>query len=275
MNKRIIHTELGAMTFELDMAGGQVEILLEDRERAEILLEPVVAGDEVAADVISRTRHISRGSVLDLRIPHPEPTVLGTGSTVIHQSFGHVGRGAVVTGVVIVNGQIISGNRSTRTVGGGGVKVTARLPHGSRLKATTVSANVKVNGFLPSVDFQSTSGDLAVSAVDRLRARTISGRVIATQSDDVDVDTSSGIVKIGETNTIEVHTLSSDICVDRLHGPQARLTTISGDIDLHVDVDAKVTARAMSGDIRITATRGVRVTSHATSMSGRIRTPKN
>ena len=73
VNKRIIHTESGEMTFELDMAAGQVEILLEDRERAEVLLEPLVAGDEIAADLISRTLHVSRGPVLDLRMPHPEP----------------------------------------------------------------------------------------------------------------------------------------------------------------------------------------------------------
>ncbi|MGI8308059.1 DUF4097 family beta strand repeat-containing protein [Saccharopolyspora hattusasensis] len=275
MNKRIIHTELGAMTFELDMAAGQVEILLEDRERAEILLEPVVAGDEVAADLISRTRHTSRGSVLDLRIPHPEPTVLGTGSTVVHQSFGHVGRGAVVTGVVIVNGQIISGNRSTRTVGGGGVKVTARLPHGSRLKATTVSAGVVANVHLPTVDFQSTSGGLYVFSTDQLRARSISGAVAVDTANAVDAETTSGEVRIGEAHDIRARSISGDLDAGRLIGTHAHLTSTSGDVRLRVAHDAEITARTVSGDILITAYDGVRVNAHATSVSGRVRTPRN
>lgn len=193
VNKRIIHTESGEMTFELDMAAGQVEVLMEDRERAEILLEPVQPGDEVAADLISRTRHTSRGSVLDLRVPHPEPSTLNAGTTVIQQCFGGGVQTMVVSGgMTVVNGQVINGHGTTRTVGGGAVKVTARLPFGSRLKATTVSADVVANDHLPSVQFQSTSGDLSVFHTHQLRAHTVSGDVRVDSADEVIAETTSG-----------------------------------------------------------------------------------
>ncbi|MER5389907.1 DUF4097 family beta strand repeat-containing protein [Saccharopolyspora sp. NPDC002686] len=262
------------MTFELDMAAGQVEILLEDRERAEIRLEPMVAGDEVAADLISRARHISRGSVLDLRIPHPEPTVLAGGNTVIHQSFGNVVQGAVVTGAVIVNGQIVSGNGVSRTTGGG-VKVTARLPLRSRLKATTVSANVVANEHLPTVDFESTSGDLHISYADRLRAHTISGDITVDSAEAVDIETTSGDVQIGPVFHLQARTVSGDIDAGHFVGSHAQLKSVSGDVALHAKYNAEVTARTVSGDIRITARDGVRVTTHAKSVSGRVRTPNN
>ncbi|KAA5829564.1 DUF4097 domain-containing protein [Saccharopolyspora hirsuta] len=274
MSKRVEHRERGMVQFELDMAAGEVTVIIEDRERAEVVLEPLVPGDEVAEDLIARTQVTApRFPVMNVRIPHPAP---GSGTYHVDQMSVHVTAGLVQCVVssgdaVIVNGQVLTGT----PVMCGGVKVTARLPLGSEVWATTVSADVDVQGWADYVRFSSTSGDLHVDGATDVRVRTVSGAVDAEALTTLDFNTTSGSVTVGRAWSVEGRTISGDIAIDRLTGEFALLRSESGTLRLHAVGDCRVTAVTVSGDIAITAPEAARVDARTRSVSGRVRTPRN
>ncbi|MER7011513.1 DUF4097 family beta strand repeat-containing protein [Saccharopolyspora sp. NPDC000359] len=276
MRKRVEYREYGPMQLKLDMAAGEVLVVIEeDRERAEVVLEPVVPGDEVAEDLIARTEVTGLATgwrVMDVRIPHPELTRVGAG---IHQSFGSIAQGAVVTGVVVVNGQVISGNPTQGMVSGGGVRVTARVPVGSEVWPTTVSADVDIQGRPECIRFTSTSGDLRVDTATEVWTRTVSGDVDLGACLAVNADTTSGSVIVGRAWSVEARTVSGDVTIDRFIGDAARLRSTSGTLRLHASTTCKVTAVTTSGGIAITADDPPLVEVFAHSISGRVRTPQN
>lgn len=118
----------------------------------------------------------------------------------------------------------------------GAVEVTVRLPTGSRLQATTASAELRGVGRLGEVTYESAHGS----------------------------------VKLDETTGGHLTLLAGDISVGRLAGP-AQIATSKGDILIAEATHGTVTLRTEAGNVSIGAARGVRTGLDAGTGHGRIR----
>ncbi|MBP2330615.1 hypothetical protein JOF56_011000 [Kibdelosporangium banguiense] len=266
--RTITHTEPGVAVLDLSIGVAVVEVVAEDREYAEITLAPAVSVDSIAADLIrsATVRHTARQ--LEVAVPAPVGTVVSGGAVIVGGTV-HGGvsftraSGSIVVGsmsgvtvagggLVVVNGQVITGG-ATVVGSGGGVRVTARLPVGSSLVVSSDSpATVITHGSLDTVELRTESGDLTVDSAREIEART-----------------ASGDIRIQVGHHVIAHSMSGDIRVGALTGP-ARLRSMSGDLTVHAIQDTAVQAHTMSGDVRISSDPGVVVSSEARSMSGRV-----
>jgi DUF4097 and DUF4098 domain-containing protein YvlB len=137
-------------------------------------------------------------------------------------------------------------------------KVRLELPAGSNVEITTVTGSIEVSG-----------------ALRELRARTMSGSVVAAGASKADVETIDGSVRIaGAEENVRVHTIAGPVKIDAA-GPaiQAEVETSSGSVDVRgqcgkgcrIDVDS------VSGEVRFAldpkSSFGLRFTSH----SGKLR----
>ncbi|MFI6421334.1 DUF4097 family beta strand repeat-containing protein [Streptomyces sp. NPDC050842] len=124
----------------------------------------------------------------------------------------------------------------SRILGGSGaVEVTVQLPAGSRVEATTATAELRGVGRLGDVTY----------------------------------DSAQGTVKLDETASARLTLQAGDITVGRLGGP-AELRTLKGDIRITEAKTGTVTVRTESGDLEIGAARGVSATLDAGTTYGRI-----
>jgi DUF4097 and DUF4098 domain-containing protein YvlB len=133
--------------------------------------------------------------------------------------------------VTIAGGRVVSGT-ATVIEAGSPVTVTAYVPAGSSVSASSQSGDIETSGPLAQV---------AVSA----------------QSGDAHLD---------DVRNANVNTQSGDIEIANLTGT-ALLNSMSGDITVHGGPGARATARTMSGDVR--GTGGLSL--DGSSMSGRVR----
>lgn len=256
--KRLTHSVSGPVSLVLGLAVGEVEVVAEGREDAVVELSPVVAGDEVAEDLIARAEGSSRGEVFEVRVPYPEPVHIGS------TTFGPGAAGTVTAvfsgsgSVTVFNGPVVSGGAVVHQVStGGAVRVVARVPMRSVLCTETLSASVRAGDGLREVEAQSKSGAVEVGAVEQVSAHTI-----------------SGAVRVGESADVAVKTVSGSIRVLRLTG-SAQAKTVSGSVDIHAAGDSRVQAKTVSGSIEVTAADGARVQCHTKTVSGRVRAPRS
>ena len=286
----------GATTVDLTLFGlhGQIDVQTVPGLTAAEVTISTTDDSGASADAVNAAELSDRSGALVARV---EGRGSAGGTTIVRTT----GRGrtmvmqGVQNGVVFgsVNGMVISGGDITiaggRVIGGQGVTVvqgpapgvmTVRIPERSSIVARTQSADVTTHGGLASLAATTQSGDV--------RAITPGGRVdqvtVATQSGDVEVGTAgtvnartqSGDVVLEQVLAAEVNTMSGDIRADWT-GDSISLNTMSGDIRAHANRAGRISASSMSGDVTVTATPdavagGLAV--HATSMSGRVRTPQ-
>ena len=123
------------------------------------------------------------------------------------------------------------------------------------MTARTAARQFTTCGELDRVDITSTAADVDIDVAETLSARTISGDIHAVTID----------------ATARLHSTSGDIWLDAAAGP-VTAETVSGDVTCCVTGPVTVDASSVSGDIDITATRGVRPDVRARSVSGRVRT---
>jgi DUF4097 and DUF4098 domain-containing protein YvlB len=113
-----------------------------------------------------------------------------------------------------------------------GVRVT--MPADSRLSTKLGSADLRVTGRLGGAVLRTGSGEVSLETVHG----------------EVHVESGSGDVAIEEiTGPLEVKTGSGDVRLQRLHGP-GRVATGSGDVTIG-SADESVQARSGSGDMRV------------------------
>jgi hypothetical protein len=153
-----------------------------------------------------------------------------TGSVVGGMVMG-AGRMVVGDGGTIVNGQVVSGH-ATVIEAGSPITITAYVPAGSSINASSQAGDIETSGRLAQVAYSAQSGD----------------------------------ANLDEVHNATVNTQSGDIEIANLTGT-ALLNSMSGAITVHGGPDANATARTMSGDVR--ATGGL--TLDGSSMSGRVR----
>ncbi|MFG3347156.1 DUF4097 family beta strand repeat-containing protein [Streptomyces sp. NPDC048018] len=124
-----------------------------------------------------------------------------------------------------------------RILGNSGfVQVTVRLPAGSRVAAKTAAAELRGEGRLGDVEFES----------------------------------AQATVTLEETAAARLTAQAGDITVGRLGGP-AEISTQAGDLRIGEAVGGAVTLRTTKGDIEVGAARGVSATLDAGTAYGRIR----
>jgi DUF4097 and DUF4098 domain-containing protein YvlB len=114
------------------------------------------------------------------------------------------------------------------------VSVQVSLPHDSRLSAKLGSADVRVEGRLGASTVKAGSGDVQIEELG-------AGAVIETGSGDVRIDAVTGALK--------VKCGSGDVVLDRLDG-HAEVLTGSGDV-LVASAREALTAKSGSGDLRV------------------------
>lgn len=114
-----------------------------------------------------------------------------------------------------------------------------RVPQGSSLDISTVSADIDVEGVRGEQRLQTVSGDVAVEAFDaEISAEAVSG--------DVDVEGK------GDAGTWRFTTVSGDIRVANLSG-RLHAGVVSGDIELNRGIYERVELETVNGDIEFNA----------------------
>jgi hypothetical protein len=261
--RTLAHTGSGPVHFALEAdAATTIEVYAEKRRTAEVRLEPVDPRDSDAAELIEHATAQSTGKRFAVRVPsaprsrRDRMTVIRNGGSVVISGgtvTGTVTGMVLGSGVTVVNGRVISGSGTTILTGSGGIRITIRLPLGSELAVTSLSGDVTTHGPLPRVETTGISGDVHLDQVGVAEVCTTSGDVRITHADRVDVNATSG-----------------DVTVRNLGG-RAEVCTVSGDIAVHAVRASTVRARAVSGDIAVTADAGVEVASDTRTVSGRTR----
>ncbi|MEM8962863.1 MAG: DUF4097 family beta strand repeat-containing protein [Acidobacteriota bacterium] len=145
--------------------------------------------------------------------------------------------------------------RSSKGRRSSSVELVIKVPVGSRLDLSTVSAFASVNGVDGGVQAGTVSGGLEVrGAPERVQLETVSGTIEATvDSNNVDIDTVSGQIK-----------LRGDI------GGQVRASAVSGRLDLDLGAVDYLSVEAVTGSIRASADLSPRGTMRLASHSGEV-----
>jgi DUF4097 and DUF4098 domain-containing protein YvlB len=130
-----------------------------------------------------------------------------------------------------------------------------RVPAGVRLKASGVSADVRVHGLKGEIDVDSVSGDVEVDVASKaLRAHSVSGDVRVSAPDaTADVETVSGDVIVTARKEIEAKSVSGDVHVQARDVEKLKVETVSGDLvlDMNLVKGADVNAETLSGEVHL------------------------
>jgi DUF4097 and DUF4098 domain-containing protein YvlB len=139
-------------------------------------------------------------------------------------------------------------------LGGGELRVRARVPHGSDADFKTAAADMQVHGHVHRLETKSASGDLAVMGVvdENARVKTVSGDVfLASVGEDLTVQSVSGDLRAESVGgDVEVKTVSGDVRVNAQRG-KTTVQSVSGDIEIGVaaGTNLDVDAGSVSGDL--------------------------
>ena len=232
------------------------------------------------------THHTPSGALLDLRLPAGsiEVTTAETDSTTVAieaLSGGQAAEDAIAAtreeavterdGTVRVIVHVPDRGRLLRLRGEPELRMRITAPHGARLKASTLSADVRADGQLGGVELKTASGDVALPDVDGpvvvhtqsgdvragavtgdLRTHTMSGDLVAGDVDgSVVVKTMSGDVTLGAVGgSLDASSMSGDLGVAGLRAGTAEMSSMSGDVDVAVARGTRVymDVKTMSGD---------------------------
>jgi DUF4097 and DUF4098 domain-containing protein YvlB len=152
------------------------------------------------------------------------------------------------------------------------VHARLRVPEGSRLSATTRSADVRAHGWLESVRVQTASGDVAVDRCRTLSVQSASGDAAVSEVlEELSIQTASGDVRVGRAGgKLTVQGVSGDVHVETAEG-ETRVVAVSGAVTLESVAGSPVKVESVSGDVEIGVRRGCGVHVDATSVSGHMR----
>jgi hypothetical protein len=143
-------------------------------------------------------------------------------------------------------------------------------PHGARLHAATLSADVRADGRLAGADLKTASGDVSLPDVDGpVKVKTQSGDLSAgAVAGALDVHTMSGDVSTGDVGgNASLKTMSGDVALG-LAGGSVEVSSMSGDIDVAGVRVGAAELNSMSGDIDVGVVRGTRVFLDVRTLSG-------
>jgi len=145
--------------------------------------------------------------------------------------------------------------RSGLSGGEGQTRLAIRVPAGSSVTATLVTADVKVSGVQGDVNLRTVSGNVSGDVGGDLRANTVSGSVRMTA---------------GKSRNIEVKTINGDIELTGGAG-EAAITTVSGNAKIQLGQLTRGRFKSISGQMTAGLSLAPGAQLEAESISGTIR----
>ncbi|MFE6689727.1 DUF4097 family beta strand repeat-containing protein [Streptomyces sp. NPDC057743] len=248
-------TTAGPVVLGVDLPMGSVQVQVDATAKCASVMLRTDDTTGKAVDAINRAHLGQVGQAITVQVPELPGNVMTQtirGNQIIQTAGTVYGS---MTGVTIVNGQIITGGNSTmETVSP--IEAVVTLPPGSSLAVVSTSAGAFISGPIEELEFRSVSGALDADRVRRLTAKTTSGAILADRV----------------TERVNARSVSGRIDIDMYYGHDAQLNATSGAVTLHATEDATgtVSARSVSGSVRITGGPHVRKDAH--SVSGRVLT---
>jgi len=173
--------------------------------------------------------------------------------------------------VAVDGGNVVQNDDGTVDVRAtGGAVLEVRCPTGSDLTISTASGSVDVEGDAGSVKVTTKSGDLSIERATAVDARGASGRVdVGACTGDCHVVFVSSNVHIGEAGHATVATVSGNIDVGAAE--IAEVKTVSGNISVGGNRGGRVSARSISGSVKISLPQGARPATRLKAVSGHVR----
>jgi DUF4097 and DUF4098 domain-containing protein YvlB len=161
--------------------------------------------------------------------------------------------------------------------GGGEVNLRVKVPRGSEVEVTAVSADVISNGVTGTQRLKSVSGSIRADIAEaNVEAKTVSGDVTLRgqgKPADLHLTSISGILRLERgAGDVEASTTSGEINLQVDSGRSVRMRTISGDVVFRGSLakDADVDAQTVSGDVKLHAKPETGYEYEATTFSGDI-----
>jgi hypothetical protein len=157
-----------------------------------------------------------------------------------------------------------SGNHTTVRVvlpsgsswmGDSSAQLKIKIPHGSSLEVSLVSADLSVSSIDGSQKLQTVSGNISGSAGGKLQVNTVSGDVRMTTHDD---------------HAMQIKSISGDITVSGADG-DVQVNTVSGDAELTLGTLSSARFESVSGDLKVSSTLAPTGQFEASSISGDLR----
>lgn len=157
---------------------------------------------------------------------------------------------------------------------GSQIAVSIEVPHGCSLRATVATASLRSRARLGSVRIKSASGDVDLESASTVEVTTASGDMRAEESDRCQISTASGDVYVGRLRSGgELSTASGDIRVVEAGG-SVTMKSVSGDMRIDRFHGSDLSLSTVSGDASVSLVPGRRVSVDLTTLSGRIDLPE-
>jgi DUF4097 and DUF4098 domain-containing protein YvlB len=151
----------------------------------------------------------------------------------------------------------------------GSSTLEVRCPSGTDLTIATASGAIEVFGEVGSVKVTTKSGNLEIEHASAIDARGASGKVeVGVCTGECHVVFVSGKVSIHEAGRAVFATVSGNIDADDVG--DAEVKTVSGDIKLGARGGGQLSARSISGSVKISVPDGDSPATRLRSVSGKI-----
>lgn len=153
-----------------------------------------------------------------------------------------------------------------------------KVPRGSSLDISTVSADIDVDGVRGEQDLQAVSGDISCKAVaEEVDAETVSGDVDIEGDGSVgewDLSSVSGdVTAIGVAGEVKAEVVSGDIDISQGSFERVKLETVNGDItfDGGLRKNGKMDVETVNGGVDVDFTGSISAEFEIETFNGRIR----
>jgi len=168
--------------------------------------------------------------------------------------------------------KVTAGRRFIQLGRGGAVDVHIALPSGSRLDASSASADVHVDGSLADCKLATASGHVVMDTVTgSVKADSASGDIEVTNLlGSASISTASGDTRIGELHgNLLFQAASGSLVVGELRG-DAKSRTASGSVTIDHAITGAVSTQSSSGDIRVDIAEGTAAQLNLKTRSGTV-----
>jgi DUF4097 and DUF4098 domain-containing protein YvlB len=163
--------------------------------------------------------------------------------------------------------------------GGGGVNLKVKVPRGSEVDVTAVSADVTSRGLMGAQRLKSVSGSIKadIGQAD-IEAKTVSGEIVLRgqggKPAELHLTSISGSIRLDHgAGDVEANTTSGELNVQLDTARSVRMRTISGDVSFRgkLTKDADVDTQTVSGGVRLHADSDSGFEYDVTTFSGDIK----